>query len=512
MPARKSASPGAPSSRLRPIRRAMPLMALAALAMSTHAPAANECQVEYAYATSMTTSSNKIKDINEGQSIDISSAEGTKVLYVKNRKSRTIRVYRTGAGQYVDLASNARDPAVGNYIGGVTLQKVQCLTASAGSSQPNIQQLVANAFQAVTQATVAHINQIANWSNTVQGWAQKKASDWGSCPSQGAQDAYNQAKSYRDMIDASLVQAQKIKADAEVAKTQCLMATNNDALCGTTYNTLIVHTWISNLTAARSSINAGMATMAALQCPAGCAQTAQLSVPTASIKAGGSHNLSLPGKLNLPVCTALDLGSLAFNPSAVASGNLPQMVQAKAPSCTATTNLQVCTDWDLEALLAELKRVNIVPPTVGQITLDIPSKNITVVTGAELASCKSALEVCEPSGNVSVSLNEGKGLFGGSASCAKKIPVGCMAPPFGLQPSTTQLSVPDLTNATVRWSKQNFGSVKVDLTAPQFASMCRGRSRSFTIPRPPVISMGSTTVPLPFICTKPNMVKVVANP
>ena len=488
------------------------LLALAALAASGGAFAANECQVKYAYATSMTSASSAIKNLDAGKSVNIPNSQGSKVLYVENKKNHPIRVYRTGIGQYVDLGANQRDPALGNYIGGVTLQKVQCHVAAAASNPvPNIEQIVAGVFQAVSQAFAQEAQQLQGMMQAMHSMMDKTVSDWGSCPSTGAQNAYNQAKAYRAQIDALLAQAQQVRMNAEAARNQCLASTGNAPLCLTTYDTLPVHAWIGSLTAARNTINTGIQTMASLQCPSGCAQPASLPVPYPKLTAGGSHSLRIPGMVNLPVCTNVDLGSIGFNTAAVASGDLAHIVNAKAPSCTSVANIPVCTDWDLTALLAELKRLKIVPPNITAIELDIPTRKTSVVTGVAPAKCQKPLQVCAPSGSITVSLNEGKGLFSGSGSCGAAVTVSCQSPPFGLAPTTTTIDMPDLAHARVSWPKVSKGSITVDLTAPNFAKLCRGNSRLVSIPKPPTFQMGVANTPLPFICTQPTFTRLIAN-
>lgn len=510
MSPRESRRPGACPSRK---NLSLTLVALATLGASSGAFAANECQAKYAFKLgSNSPVQTKTVNINKGSSVNIDAIEGNKVLYVLNMKSTTIRVYRSGIGSYIDLPDDGRDPlSPMTYSDEVTLQKIACLEDSAASTL-SIQQLVATAFQAVSQATLGGVNGVAGMINNVNGWAKKTATDWGSCPSSGAQAAYNQAKGFRSQIDSLLTQAQGIKAEADTALATCLASTGNSPLCGATHSNLAVHGWIATLNTARATVISGMQTMAALKCPSGCAQQALLPVPYPDIKPGGAHRLTAPGMLNLEVCTNLDLGSIGFNPSAVASGNLPGIVKATAPSCTSTTKIPLCTDWDLDALLVELKRLNLVPPNLSAINLEIPIKKYTVVNGVKPASCRTPLKVCEPSGNLVISLNEGKELFDSAGSCKEFVEVGCQDPAFGLALATETVDGRDFTKAKVSWTKDAFGSITVDLTAPNFAKLCRGNDHRITIPKPPVVKMGTENVPLPFICTQPTFISVVANP
>lgn len=472
------------------------------------AQAANECQVRYAYAPSFGQTSTQTVNLDAGQSVGVNRQNA---LYVENRKSHPVRVYRTGIGAYVDLPANGRDPQVGNYIGNVTLQTIECHVAAASATP--VEQLVEAAYQMIVNQTVAHLDQLSSWASNAQQWAARTASDWGSCPSNGAQSSYNQLKTWHGNVTTSLQQANQIRTQAETARANCNSTTNNHALCNSTYNTLPVHGWITTLTATRNSLDQAMNAMKALQCPTGCGQTAKLPVPTATVNFRGQYSLVNPGMLNLDVCTNLDLGSIGFNPAALSTGNLAQVIQSQPPRCTATTKLQVCTDWDLSGLLTLLQRMRLVPPGVGEIQLQVPDRSITVPTGAGPGTCNDPLRVCVPSGNITVSVNEGQDLFSPNAQCSNYVTVGCRNPAFGLSVTTQNLTVPDLSRAVVRWTGGTPGKIEVDLTQRDFANLCRGGARSLlSIPQPPAINVGSSTVDLPFLCTQLNWGPVVANP
>lgn len=493
-------------NRLHSVPRGMAL--LLGMLFLPSAYAANECQVRYAYAPAFGQSTTQTVNLDAGQSVGIHRPQA---LYVENRKSHPVRVYRTGIGSYVDLQANGRDPQFGNYPPNVTLQTIECHVA--GTSATPIEQVVANFFQAVVNQTVAHLNQLSNWGSNAQQWASRTASDWGSCPSNGAQSSYNQLKTWHGNVSSSLQQANQIRTDAETARANCNATTNNHALCNSTYNTLPVHGWIASLTATRNTLDQSMNAMRALQCPTGCGQTAQLAVPTPTVSFRGQYNLANPGMLNLDVCTNLDLGSIGFNPATLSTGNLAQVIQSQPPRCTATTNLQVCTDWDLNGLLALLQRMRLVPPRVGEIQLEIPDRTVTVPSAVGPGNCADPLRVCVPGGNVTISVNEGQDLFSGNMQCSNHVTVGCRNPAFGLNVTTRNLTVPDLTRAVVRWTGASPGTVNVDLTRRDFANLCRGGARTLlSIPRPPAVSIGSSTVDLPFLCTQVNWGPVVANP
>ena len=82
------------------------------------------------------------------------------------------------------------------------------------------------------------------------------------------------------------------------------------------------------------------------------------------------------------------------------------------PTCTRSERFSICTNWDLPRLQAELERLELIPPNVGQITVDVPTRQVSVVSGLRSTRCRRTLNACVPGGSVSV--NQGGQLFDGS--------------------------------------------------------------------------------------------------
>jgi hypothetical protein len=111
-------------------------------------------------------------------------------------------------------------------------------------------------------------------------------------------------------------------------------------------------------------------------------------------------------------------------------------------------------------------------------------------------------------------INQGQNALSVTAgvSCTEQLTLGCANPPFALQPVYSRVQVPDLQRATIRLVGGRFtpGQITVDLTRPEFQAACGGTD--ITLPLPPTVQLSLQTVDLPFMCTQPTLVNLVANP
>ena len=405
------------------------------------------------------------------------------------------------------------------YLPGATKQYngetyVCTLTGFEKQAPAPTQAAVDALFEGFASLTSTVLSQLNSWTSQAQTDAGRAASYWGGCPSPAAQDAYDQIEAHRDATNAALQDALAMKAQAESARSSCKSSFGNSPMCDATYNTLAIHGQITTLQTAKGALDTALNAMRNLQCVNGCSQSASLPVPYPDLQPsqtkGGSTRTT--GWRRGEVCTRMDLGSLGVNPSAFASGNLQQVVEAEMPSCARTERFAICTQWDLPRLQIELERMRLVPPNVGQISVDVPSRQVSVVTDLRAVRCRDPLEVCVPGGTVSV--NDGGSLFDGSSkACGSKQTIGCEQPPFGLQPTQTTIELPDPSRASIRWGGRQPGSVEVDLTVRAFAGTCLGDDgKSQQIPESPRVAPGVSVVDLPFLCTQPSYTDLVANP
>ncbi len=391
---------------------------------------------------------------------------------------------------------------------------------SGGAQAGPIEDMVASFFQAVSGAVAPFVNNLQTWLNNANQAAQKTARDFTGCPSQAAQNLYNDLRTQRTNAQTARAAAQQIRQNAQQALTQCQQATGNNPLCLATYNGLPAHGWYTLANNTVQALTAAMNSLKALQCIDSCSQTAKLTVPTVSLSGGGTQRITTPGVVDVDVCTHVDFGSVGYNFGTAANGNLSQMVDYEGPHCDRTDTFKICLDWDISILLPQLQKLGLVPPGVQipNVSLDIPTRSLRVVSGLTTGSCSQPMRVCsQPSGSVTISFEPGQNPLEvlANSACSQWTTVACLNPPFGLRTTTSQIDVPNLTRAVVRWSGGRLkpGSVTIDLTEGRFSAACRGtRGLSFSVPQLPEISVGTQTHSFNWLCMQPHWRTLVANP
>lgn len=103
------------------------LAAALAAAFQTGSAAAQDCQIQYAWASSPGSQQLELVSMSRGQTKAINRSD---MLWVSNKKDRKIEVQvtiPTGGSKWVALERDRRDPPALNYIGNVTLQNAKCL-------------------------------------------------------------------------------------------------------------------------------------------------------------------------------------------------------------------------------------------------------------------------------------------------------------------------------------------------------------------------------------------------
>jgi hypothetical protein len=95
-------------------------------ALPNASAAAQDCRLEYAYASSPTAQTTRDANVARGQTVTINRSD---MLWLVNENERMLEVQvtiPTGGSQWVALQKDQRHPPLLNYIGNVTLQKVKC--------------------------------------------------------------------------------------------------------------------------------------------------------------------------------------------------------------------------------------------------------------------------------------------------------------------------------------------------------------------------------------------------
>ncbi|HLG54344.1 MAG TPA: hypothetical protein VI485_03370 [Vicinamibacterales bacterium] len=493
------------------------------VAIAVPADAANECQVSYVYTSGSgpsavpkvvqaQVSANAIKTVNQGA-----------MRYVVNDKDWPVEVEVTtlpAGTKWVQLLEKGdRDPANGNYVGNIELEKVKCLPGgkagsgggAGGAAGQSLQSIVNQAFAAVKTTTVPYANQLNAWTTDALATTKKVADMFTGCPSPAAQLEYDGLTKKRE----NAVQARNIALQAanqaSLALGNCMKLTNNSPACSAAHTPLPFAAQYAAADAAIKAIDGATSALRNMKCVRGCGQSAKITVPNASVKPGGTVSQQIVAN---NVCTEWDRGGFGVSPSAVLSGNTAQMANIETPHCSRRENIPLCTRWNISVLLPKLKELRLVPADVqvANVDLQIPMRTIQVVNGVSPARCATPLRICKPAGMVQV--NQGQNAFSvtAGASCTEQVTLGCANPAFGLEPSYARLQVPDLQRATIRLVGGRFtpSQITVDLTRPEFQAACGGTD--ITLPLPPTVQLSFQTVDLPFMCTQPTLVNLVANP
>jgi hypothetical protein len=489
------------------------------------AEAADECQISFVYMQGSGQSAVPMVAQEKASANAIETINRSAVRYVINDRDWPVDVEIAIVGgpiKWVALTKKgARDPQSGNYVGSVDLKRMKCLpggTAGSGGggsggakplSPP--QAIVDKLFAPFKAIVVPHANQFGPWLTEAIEVAKREAAYYGGCPSPAAQSQYDRLKTRRQQTVEAREMAQSAMEQAARALQDCRNSTGNSPLCGASYTTLPFAGQYAAAESLVKALDASITAMRSLRCVSGCGQTARISVPTASIKPGGTVSQQLV--IN-DVCTQWDRGGFGVNPTAILSGNTAQMANIEPPHCAARENIPVCTRWNISLLLPRLRDLRLVPPEVqiGNIDLQVPMRSLRIVNGVSPTACSTPLRICRPNGILEV--NQGQNAFTVTAggSCTDFITVGCQEPPFGLQPTYATVQVPDLARATVRLVGGRFTppQFSIDLSRPEFQAACGGSD--ITLPLPPTIQLSSQTVDLPFLCTRPTWVNLVSNP
>jgi hypothetical protein len=494
-------------------------------ASAASADAANECQVSYTYTAGSgpsavpqvaqtQVSANVTKTINQGA-----------MRYVVNDRDWPVEVEVTtfpAGTKWVQLLDKGdRDPANGNYVGGIELRRVKCLPggkagSSSGTGDAGTQSLAAivdKAYALLKAQAERDMKLHQQMMVVVQeevGRSKKTADQYIGCPSPAAQAQHDDLERVRGEAVRVRDTAQAAELQAAQALASCRQLTGNSPACGAAHSTLPFTVQRTSAVAAIASIDGALTAMRSLKCVSGCGQTAKITVPNASVKPGGT--VSQPVAAN--VCTQWDLGGFGVSPSAVLSGNTAQMANIEPPHCSRRENIPLCTRWNVSVLLPKLKELRLVPGDVQVPNVDLqsPMRTIRVVSGVEPARCATPIRVCKPAGMTQI--NQGQNALSVTAgvSCTEQLTLGCANPPFALQPVYSRVQVPDLQRATIRLVGGRFtpGQITVDLTRPEFQAACGGTD--ITLPLPPTVQLSLQTVDLPFMCTQPTLVNLVANP
>ncbi|MDL2718730.1 MAG: hypothetical protein PT977_13340 [Acidobacteriota bacterium] len=411
-----------------------------------------------------------------------------------------------------------------------------------------VKKAVDDFFSDVKNRTIAGAGQIGQWSRDAAAAGQKMATDFASCPSPDAQRLYDDLKAKRNEAQTTRNQAAQAVADADAALAKCLRTWPDGpngvpaSPCRATYGGLPFKGIRDSAQAAVDAFNASMNALKALKCITGCNRTAGVDYPSCALAgapgggpvhvnvggmtAAGAHpapigNSALALGNGFDVCVEWDPGAFrpVWNPG-------PDGVQAgvdvKFPKCKRTVHVPgtICTSWDITLILPKLKELKLVPIEVqaGDLKIELATQTFSYVTVEQAASCSQEAVLCTgistgiiamPPAILPVDLARSLGPL-----CRDRTFMGCLQPAFGLVVVNKTASVPDPSQGTVSWKgpKIKAGSLRIDLTRPEFAIACRQKGPGPNTGGAPSVTCATKHLDLPFLCLDPRWGSVVGNP
>jgi len=377
------------------------------------------------------------------------------------------------------------------------------------------------AYKALASTAEPLVDDFNTWREDAQQGAAQGFEDFAGCPSNAAQSVYNELSSKKADAEAALITAEDIKDQAELAHQSCKETTpaSYGHLCDTTYNTLSIHATIGVIEATIASLDSALVVLAALECPAGCDQSVVVTAPLIDVRPGRPVRTRIPGRVDMDVCTQLDLGSFGYDVGEATRGNVFRAAEFEAPSCGRTERISFCSNYDVEAVLPALQRLRIVPPSVepGQLTIDVPTRTVSVPVGVRPTRCRQPINVCTAvRGNANLDFDSSQSLLEvmGEVRCSRQTAIGCSSPPFGLRVDSRRVTIPDPQRTTVSWRGPRIrpGEVEVDFTRGRLALRCRpDRDFQLDIPTPPRVVVRSQDYELPYLCMQSRWTDLVAN-
>jgi hypothetical protein len=259
-------------------------------ASAASADAANECQVSYTYTAGAgpsavpqvaqtQVSANATKTINQGA-----------MRYVVNDRDWPAEVEVTtigGGTKWVQLLEKGkRDPASGNYVGGIELRRVKCLPGGkAGGSSPgdagtqSLAAIVDKAYallKAQAERDMKLHQQMMQMMKAEVESAKKTADQYIGCPSPAAQAQYDDLERTRQQAVVVRDTAQAAELQAAQALASCRQVTGNSPACGAAHSTLPFTVQRTTAVAAIASIDGALTALRSLKCVSGCGQTAKI--------------------------------------------------------------------------------------------------------------------------------------------------------------------------------------------------------------------------------------------
>jgi hypothetical protein len=410
-------------------------------------------------------------------------------------------------------------------------------------------------FRDLKNKVIDGANQLAQWKADAEAAGRKTASDFTDCPSQTAQNLYNDLKNKLSKAREVKRQAEESDQEGQAQRDKCKnLFPAFKPQCDGGYNSLQFKTTAAAAAGTIASLEAAINALKNLKCQSDCNRQGKIHFPkledetnsnsattaggyTVSLNnkgeyydvaieepksegaaSGGSGSFTIgnsqrrgSGASEISYCAAWDPGQFQAIWD-TGSGSFTDRLMEKLPKCREIKKTSCCTSWDLTLVLPKLQKANLIPPDVKvtDLRVEIPKKTINAITDLKRQSCSQPVKICRRA-NAAVTLDATSNpLTAATNSCQEWAEIGCASPAFGLLPVSGTAQVPDNTRVKISWKGVNVkpGSVEVDMTKPEFVSTCyEGCKVSKNLAH----KTQTVSETLTWVCLDPRFANVVAN-
>ncbi len=389
------------------------------------------------------------------------------------------------------------------------------LTPSAAWAQDVSQCLPPEAFPPTAQVTSLRDEAIAARNKT--------SADFSGCPSSAAQELYDRLQAnlttlqrIRDRVQSVNPQSVSQLSLAQTCRSSAPCSSSNNPTIGPRCDALarrLAIEWSTisqTVTNAISATEQSLANLRSLRCFTECNRIAKLVGPRIILQP-----IQLRNPFQVPVYTGWNAGSFSVNFDS-GEGKLSQSVRSKLPQLTGKETISICPEWNTASLLEKLKQQKIVPAdvTASNLQISAPERDLRIVSSITQTTCSKQVKVCQRTTGGQKILADGKAdplALLSRSDCAETVEIGCSQPAFGLTANFTQVKVQDLTRVKISWDRSSSGrgSVTVDLSKPEYIPSCNPRPTP-PLPILPELEFKEFFIDLPFVCSEPRLINLVA--
>ena len=404
---------------------------------------------------------------------------------------------------------------------------VMLLTAMQTMAQPKpptVDDLLNRFFSSVKDSVIRDAYKLEGWKERATNAATKTAEmDFRDCPSPAAQSLYDEITYIKKETVAVMEDAEAKDSLTRSAYEDCKNGVKDPfkRICDTTYNRFTFRQTANTAAYLIKNLNRTLGVLKALKCPSGCKKTARIVYPTIQFEkrlvtrpsiATIGNSAPLPLFNDITYCSVWKPGTFWANWD-TGNGEFNANFGAKLPQCERTNTISVCSEWDWKLLLPKLQKLNFVPTSVSvaDLKIEVPNKNVTAISGVKQATCDKLIKISKRASLTFNSLPPFDPLSVLLSINGEMVEIGCANPAFGLEPVSSNVSIPDITRVRISWDGITVkrGYIEVDMTKPELQGACKkGCPSPVTVP---AINVGKGYLDLPNVCLEPRLVDLVTN-